>query len=176
MPKRSAHFNQGKLSTAFVFSAPGAKEEEAQCPVVGATGDNLSWALQDLVNNDSKRFPSTNRYDYRLTNAFVHPLSKGADGRTEASKAEILNPANIARVKRDLAGCDVVILCGARAGFLLEHLKDLPSTVVEASHTSNQALVAKHNLAGKKGKTPNERRRLRAGDWAQHVYSRLEKI
>lgn len=88
---------------AFVFSAPGTKENGKGRPVAGATGENLEFALAHLCQKEPKYFPSSDRYAYRITNAFQSALSIGlGSGRTEASSAEILKPTNVSRVVEEL--------------------------------------------------------------------------
>src|SRR5436305_7767221 len=98
MPITKPHFCEGKdAKVAFVFSAPGRHEELQGAPVSGMTGSNLDAALLVLHAARPDLFPSTARYDYRITNAFAEVLHEGAHGRTEATPKEILEPANVER-------------------------------------------------------------------------------
>jgi uracil-DNA glycosylase len=170
------HFHPGNIPVAFVFSAPGSKEKECGVPVAGTTGENLEWSLERLAAARPDLFPSPHRYDYRITNAYAAPLAKVlGDTRTEASRREVLLPENVTRVKRELGGCKLVILCGGKAGHLEEALTGSGFQMVRCSHTSNQALVSVHNAAGKQGSTPQARRRLRALAWAEHLLGRLKQ-
>jgi hypothetical protein len=171
MSNQSEHFNLGHVNVAFVFSAPGTKENGKGRPVAGATGENLEFALAHLCQKEPKYFPSSDRYAYRITNAFQSALSIGlGSGRTEASSAEILKPTNVSRVVEELKGCRLVILCGNKAQLLQASLRHSGFRVVCESHTSNQALSSKHNTSlAKRGASPPDRRRLRAEAWASSL-------
>lgn len=172
---QSPHYNHGTLPVAFVYSAPGSREKECGRPVAGVTGCNLQMALEMLQLKHPSLFPSTNRYDYRITNAFMQPLARArGDKRSEASAAEILDPRNLRRVAVEVEGCDVVVLCGNRPHLLAPHLCNRSVRIVEAAHTSNQGLVSKHNtVIAKCGASPGDRRRLRAHAWAATLLSGL---
>lgn len=169
------HYHPGRHPIAFVFSAPGAREKASGMPVSGMTGENLQEALALLAQVRPDLFPSADRYDYRITNAFVQPLARSlGDRRTEATRNEILAPDNVARVKRELEGMRCVVLCGDKAAHLAEALAASAFRVVRCSHTSNQALVSCHNDAATGGATPSERRKLRSRAWALFLLARLE--
>jgi len=175
MLRSSAHFNPGRLEVAFVFSAPGTKEKDSDCPVSGVTGENLDRALTHLSRIAPKIFAAPTRNEYRITNAFPSPLSVALKSkRSEATRAEILEPKNVRRVLAELCGCRLVILCGNKATLLGDAIKRAGYSVVTASHTSNQALLSRHNTpSARKGSTPTERRWLRAHAWAACLSQRL---
>lgn len=101
-PMSAAHHSQGRLPVAFVFSVPGAREKFASCPVAGATGENLSFALEHLHAELPAVFSSTDRYAYRITNAYSKPIAKSlGDASSEASDSQVQAPENIARVLRE---------------------------------------------------------------------------
>src|SRR5438034_8644817 len=112
----SAHFNRGNIAVGFIFSAPGARESAEGKPVAGVTGENLEFALAYLHSKRPDLFPSPGRYSYRITNAFSNPLAKSrGDRSSEATFSQVTAAANVARVKKELRGCNLVILCGRRA-------------------------------------------------------------
>ncbi|TFZ03397.1 hypothetical protein [Ramlibacter rhizophilus] len=168
------HFHRGRHPTAFIFSAPGAKEKASGKPVTGDTGTNLEEALAYLADARPDVFPSRTRYDYRITNAFATPLARSlGDRRTEATREEILSPENVLRVKQELKGIPLVVLCGAKAAYLADVLRESGFQVVRCSHTGNRGLVSKHNAASKGGATPEARRALRIRAWAQCLLEQL---
>ena len=171
---KNMHFEHGQHPIAFVFSAPGAKEKLSGRPVTGDTGTNLEEALEYLAQARPDVFFSRARYDYRITNAFSQPLAKSlGDPRTEATRREILLPANVLRVQQELKGVQLVMLCGAKAGYLYDVLHESGFEVIRCSHTSNRGLVSKHNAAAKGGATPEERRALRVQAWAKCFLKQL---
>lgn len=169
------HFWQGQLPVAFVFSVPGANEKTAGRPVSGATGENLSFALQHLHAELPDVFSSTDRYAYRITNAYSAPIAKSlGDSSSQASDLQVQAPENIIRVVRDINGCNFVILCGLKAQLLSEAIRQPNRTVVCAWHTSNQALSNKFgSLEVSRLPEPHARRQLRAKLWAQEILNSL---
>lgn len=147
--KTTAHYCPGLpgVRVAFLFSAPGRLEEAKGAPVAGVTGANLDAALAWLHGVEPARFPSGSRYDYRVTNAFAEVLYEGKHGRTEASRAEVLAPANVERVRRELAGVEAVVLCGGKACLLRPALEEAGLAVVEACHCGNRGLVGRYRSA-----------------------------
>jgi hypothetical protein len=171
----TAHYWQGQLPIAFVFSVPGAHEKFSSCPVTGATGENLSFALKHLHTELPAVFSSTDRYAYRITNAYSKPMAKSlGDASSQASNSQVQSPENIARILRDLGGCNLVILCGIKAQ-LLAKLVGLPDrTVVFSLHTSNLALSNRFRSPDVSNlPDPFARRQLRAKLWAQELINSL---
>jgi len=86
----ACHLNIGnkKNKVAFVFSCPGQSEEKAQKPAAGQTGKNLDALLVYLNKKNSTIFRDTDRYEYRITNAWDKVEFKSRTGRTEATKKE----------------------------------------------------------------------------------------
>lgn len=175
MQIRSAHFNPGSINVAFVFSAPGTKEKKQQCPLSGVTGDNLDHALTHLFQVAPDIFSAKTRNAYRITNAYPEPLSVALKSkRSEAPSTKILDPINVQRVLSELQGCHLVVLCGNKAGLLRSAIEHAGFWVVSESHTSNQALVSKHNdFVASKSEIPSERRRLRAEAWAASLIQKI---
>lgn len=169
------HYWKGELPIAFVFSVPGSRENSAGRPVSGATGENLSFALDHLHSELPAVFSSTDRYAYRITNAYSKPIAKSlGDASSQASDRQVQAPENIARVLRDINGCSVVILCGLKAQLLAESIRKASKTVVCAWHTSNQALSNKFSsLEVSRLADPYARRQLRAKLWAQELINSL---
>lgn len=144
----SPHYCHGILDVAFVFSVPGANESRNGRPVVGQTGTNLSNALRELNLLRSDFFGSTNRYDYRITNAFDRPIARSlGDGKSEATITEVRSPSNVRRVAEELTGCRLVVLCGRRAQLLSDVIAKLPTRIVHASHIGNAALNGRYSSA-----------------------------
>lgn len=134
------HFWPGHLDVAFVYSAPGKFEADAGRPIAKLTGRHLEAALaRHLAPALPSVFASADRYAYRITNAHTRPLARAyGDANTEASDADIRLASNVARVQAELAGCRLVVLCGAKAQLLSKHLVDYP--LVLAGHTSVSGL------------------------------------
>jgi len=171
----TAHYWQGQLPVAFVFSVPGSHEKSASRPVAGATGENLSFALEHLHSEFTVVFSSTDRYAYRITNAYSKPIAKSlGDTSSQASNSQVQARENITRVLRDLDGCNLVILCGIKAQLLAESIRHSGRIVVSSWHTSNQALSNKFNSPDVcKLREPFARRQLRAKLWA---YALLDSL
>src|SRR5215475_4538057 len=151
VPRRSvsAHFNRGNLATGFLFSAPGAREWSEGRPVAGVTGENLDFALAHLHEKRPDLFPSARRYSYRITNAFSRPLAKSrGDRSSEAKLSQVIEVGNVARVKRELHGCNLVVLCGRRAQALSRMIAKPGRVLIDALHPGNRALAAKWPSGG----------------------------
>jgi hypothetical protein len=142
-PLSSPSFWPGRLPVAFMLSAPGTCEAAKGFPVAGGTGDNLSVGLEFLHAARPDLFPSSNRYDYRIANAYSKPLSLAlGSGRTEASDREILESGNIARVMADLNGCHLVVLCGIKAQLLTAAIeRQLGCRSLSCYHTSSRGIM-----------------------------------
>ena len=141
MPKFSAHYCHGVLSTAFVLSVPGADKVAAGKPVSGDTGTNLDAALVYLHSADPNNFPSTERYKYRITNASKSPLATSlGHSFSEAREQDILERKNVERIIRELDGCKLVILCGRKAQLLARALELCGKRVVLVPHPGNRGL------------------------------------
>lgn len=172
------HHWQGHLPVAFIFSVPGAHEKSAGRPIAGATGENLSFALEHLHSQLPAIFTSTDRYAYRITNAYSKPTAKSlGDKSSQARDMQVQAPENIARVLRDIDGCNFVILCGLKAQLLADSLRHPGRTVVCSWHTSNQALSSKYNPPEvSRLRDPYGRRQLRAKLWAQVLLISLRHV
>ena len=169
------HFNNGKIPVAFVFSVPGAAELKEGKPVFGDTGENLNFALEHLLSAKPCVFKSSDRYAYRITNAFPSPLAKSlGHSSSEARPSQILEPENVKRLLKDLQGCRLVVLCGRRAQLLSKEVGRSGTTVVHAWHTGNRALITKYKSEKvRAAPTPLDRRKLRAKLWAEELLQSL---
>lgn len=174
-PFFSSHYCRGILDVAFVFSVPGANERRDGRPVSGQTGSNLSNALLELNLLRSDFFGSTNRYDYRITNAFDQAIAVAlGDGKSEASISAVRSPTNVMRVVEELSGCRLVVLCGRRAQLLSNAISKLPTKIVHASHIGNTALNGAYPSAHLPSPSdPAERRQHRISMWTSELIAKL---
>ncbi len=115
--------NEGKreIKTAFIFSCPGQEELKSGKLVNGQTGKNLDMMLTILHKKFPEIFPSTDRYDYRITNSSEQVHYKAYDNRTEPKTAEINTPENLERLKKDIEGYQYVITFGRCASLAAEY-------------------------------------------------------
>ncbi len=176
MPAFSPHYCHGTQSTAFVLSVPGAAEAAAGRPVSGDTGANLDAALHLLHAEDPTNFPSTGRYEYRITNAFAKARAKSlGDSSSEARDAEVVEAQNVARVIEELNGCDLVVLCGRKAQLLAGKLGPYGKRVVKVAHPGNSGLNSTYPpvVASKGAVNP---RQGRVALWAQDVLNSVRAI
>lgn len=182
-PADSAHFSLGYLNVAFVFSVPGRAEAVQQKPIFDITGRHLDMALKShLAPAMPAIFPSSDRYDYRITNAHALPLAHAlGDARTQAADAEIRLPANIERVRDELIGCRLVVLCGDKAKLLKKHLSDY--AVVSAGHLSMTGLNSRWPDRKQLAANPNwmtlsgdERTAERIACWARDVAGQVGTV
>lgn len=112
--KLSPAFQPGRadVRTTLVLAAPGLDEAAAGRPAAGRTGTVLDLLLGRLHAVDALSFPSGSRLDYRIVNAVDLVL---AGARSLPTKRQIRDPANLARLGRQLAGSDVVVAFGPHA-------------------------------------------------------------
>ena len=171
----SAHFCQGKLQIAFVFSVPGAIEAKNGMPVSGETGTNLNSALDILHRELTDTFSSTSRYDYRITNAYMYPIAKSlGHPDSEASDDMVLEPTNVERVVKDLAGCYTVVLCGNKAQLLAAKVTQQARKVICVPHIGNSGLNTSYRLPDEiAADTPGGRRAQRIEKWACEIICKL---
>ena len=177
MPRFTPHYCQGRLPVAFVFSVPGTEEINCGRPVSGATGDNLEHALGHLYILAPQVFPSSHRYDYRITNAFTQPLAQDlGNGRTEATRAEILESTNVRRFLGEVEGCQLVILCGKKAHLLFTVLEGTLPLVIQVAHTGNKGLNRSFRLLRDWHlSSPSDCRQERARLWANGLVREISK-
>ncbi|MDY0037700.1 MAG: hypothetical protein RBS05_17455 [Zoogloea oleivorans] len=165
------HYCEGRIPVAFVFSAPGNDEVIFGRPVAGTTGENLDKALVFLRELAPNFFPSSSRYDYRITNAFPDPRARSiGNGRTEPTRSEVLTNSNIQRFLKDIDGCSLVVLCGKKAGYLSLELEQKNILIVQAVHVGNKGLNGKFKLLSDLQElTPTDRRHQRTRLWAEQL-------
>ena len=138
--------NEGRedIKTAFIFSCPGQEELKSGLLVNGQTGKNLDMLLTILNNRRPDIFPSTNRYEYRITNSSEIVHYKALDNRTEAKPQEINAPENLKRLKADIVGYDYVITFGRCSAIGAESIKNdtecKNTTFVYSQHLSFMSL------------------------------------
>lgn len=100
------------VRTAFVLAVPGSKEQDAQCPAAGDTGNNLDRVLLHLHRHDPAAFPSTHRYYYRIANAW-ETIMFGDDSIPDLT--EVCKPDNVARLAEQLEGIATIVALSASA-------------------------------------------------------------
>ena len=137
------YFNEGKNNNvAFVFSAPGQKEEKNSKPISGQTGENLETILSILKKNGIKEFLSyENRYDFRITNSFTDILFLSKNNRTEATIKEIRKPQNIKRLKNELKDISkYIFFFGLKPQAIAYLLSDLNARFIFSPHLGFQSI------------------------------------
>ena len=171
----SSHLCKGHLPVAFVLSVPGKEEKTAGRPASGDTGENLDFALVHLNSSRPTLFPSVHRYDYRITNAFHEPIAVSLGHKiSEAPDSEILNPRNIQRVLSDLEGCNLIVLCGNKAGVLSPAIRESGKALVTVPHVGNKGLNGKFAVPPSIGaKSSFDRRQYRIRLWAEALLKQL---
>ena len=119
---------------AFMFACPGQKEQEAGRVVAGSTGKNLDRLLSSLSQSSNIQlralFPSTNRYDYLITNASNIIHYPALDGRSLPLKKEYMKEKNIERLREELKDVRFVIAFGTQA-------KEVSAAVAAAYESKN---------------------------------------
>lgn len=109
----------GVSPVAFIFACPGQKEEIAGRVVAGATGKNLDRLLAVLSGSSNEQiktlFPSTNRYDYLITNASEIIHYPALDDLSLPSKKEYAEEGNIKRLCEELSDIKYVFAFGQQA-------------------------------------------------------------
>lgn len=122
--------NEGrKISpVGFVFACPGQKEQAAKKVVAGSTGNNLNLLLSSLSKSSNPAiralFPSSDRYDYLITNASNIIHYPALDGRSLPCRKEYMSEENIARLCGELANLKYVIALGAQAKDVAQAVKN----------------------------------------------------
>jgi uracil-DNA glycosylase len=170
------HFCRGRFPVAFVFSVPGKAEALAGRPVAGDTGSNLDEALIHLRSARPASFPSLDRYDYRITNAYAEPMARSlGHSRSEPTDAEVRDLRTRERVLRDLVDCDLVILGGRKAGSIAQVIRRSGRKVVIVPHVGNQGLNSSIELNDvDRSSSSSGRRQQRIRLWAEAVLRGIE--
>lgn len=153
--------NEGKnKKVAFVFSCPGRVEEENNKLVSGTTGENLNKIIHILREDFSRKdiFDSTDRYDYRITNASMKVHYAGKDGKSEPDKQEITDQGNIRRLVEDLKGYVIIITFGEKAYSAVNYCKTqlLNCMIIKVRHLGLRSLnQIKEDVHGENISNPN---------------------
>lgn len=111
---------------AIIGSCPGMREEEQDRPFVGPAGANLAVMVSIINGISPAKFPSVNRDDYTLLNAHSQPRynvrGQRPRVRTEPTRNEVLEEANIARLRLHIENTDInrVLLAGKTPRFLFQ--------------------------------------------------------
>lgn len=136
MTTPTVQYNKGKniSPVAFMFACPGQKEQQAGKVVAGSTGKNLNLLLSSLSHSSDIRiralFPSTDRYDYLITNASNIIHYPALDNKSLPLKSEYMKEENIERLCEELKDVQFVIAFGTQA-------KDVSDAVAAAYETNN---------------------------------------
>ncbi|MBX3601429.1 MAG: hypothetical protein KF863_12445 [Rubrivivax sp.] len=117
--------------TGFVFICPGRHEANRGYPCAAGTGANLNRVLAVLHRRRPDLFPSLERWKYVVTNSWDRVEYPDLTGRSVPTTAEVLQPANLARLAGEIGGLRHVVACGAQA------------------HAAVQALAADGRLRGR---------------------------
>jgi hypothetical protein len=159
------------ITMAFVLSTPGRKEQDAGHPAAGQTGKNISKMLPHLHKGNPAKFPSTDIDDYPIINSVSKPRWKSpTSSRTEGTKAEIRDKANVERLAKSFEGIKDAVAFGrngqtatAASGFSGKVADGLP-------HASNQAI---NRTVPASGDTRRQRAEERISKVAKSVLSKM---
>lgn len=131
------NYNKGNniSSVSFLFACPGQHEEKLGRVVAGNTGKNLNRLLESLSHSSNPKikelFPSSDRYDYLITNASDIIHYPALDGRSLPAKKEYMAEENIERLYAELKGVQYVIAFGTQA-------KDVSSAISSLFEKKNE--------------------------------------
>ena len=109
--------------TGFVFICPGRHEANRGYPCAAGTGANLNRVLEVLHQRRPDLFPSTSRWQYVVTNSWDRVEYPALTGRSVPTEGEVLMPANLERLAREIAALERVVACGAQAQAAVRALK-----------------------------------------------------
>ncbi|WP_334134980.1 hypothetical protein [Tepidimonas sp.] len=116
MPQTTPHHQPCPgARTGFVFICPGRFEAQRGYPCAAGTGANLARVLLQLHQRDPLRFPSPQRADYVITNAWARVEYPALTRRSVPTLEEVLEAANLQRLAHELAGLHWVVACGVQA-------------------------------------------------------------
>lgn len=166
MTNNKITYNKGNniSSVAFIFACPGQKEEAAGKVVAGATGKNLDRLLSILsssqISEVRRLFPSSNRYDYLITNSSDIIHYPALDGISLPSKKEYREEKNVERLFSELSDSRYIISFGQQAKDVLFNVSHLfhkrgispsPNLICNIPHLSFLSLnQIKEDKEGKK--------------------------
>ncbi len=109
--------------TGFVFICPGRHEANRGYPCAAGTGANLNRVLEVLHQRRPDLFPSASRWQYVVTNSWDRVEYPALTGRSVPTEGEVLMPANLERLAREIAALERVVACGAQAQAAIRALK-----------------------------------------------------
>ena len=98
--------------TGFVFICPGRHEANRGYPCAAGTGANLNRVLEVLHQRRSDLFPSASRWQYVVTNSWDRVEYPALTGRSVPTEGEVLMPANLERLAREIAALERVVAFG----------------------------------------------------------------
>jgi uracil-DNA glycosylase len=151
MTKPTVQYNKGKSISpvAFMFACPGQKEQQAGRVVAGSTGNNLNLLLSSIAHSSDVSvralFPSTDRYDYLITNASNIIHYPALDGKSLPLRSEYMKEENIERLCEELKDIQLVIAFGTQAkdvsaavaaAYGAKNIKQHPSFITSLPHLS----------------------------------------
>jgi hypothetical protein len=154
--------------TGFVFICPGRHEANRGYPCAAGTGANLARALPVLHARRPDLFPAPERSMYVITNSWDQVEFPALTGRSVPTEAEVLAPANLARLEAEIAGLAVVVACGAQAQAAVRALRAagrLPARPAFGRHLSQRSV----NMIPGAADTPG-----RIGRWCDDVLAQLD--
>ena len=132
------------ITLAIMASCPGRFEEQQFRPLAMVSGRNVRNALPMLqIRFGIQLFPSLVLEDYTLTNAWPNIEYPALTGRTEATEAEVLDPANLNRIRALTLNQGVTrfLALGKRAAAAVYAIG--PVYHIRGPHPSNQCLNRK---------------------------------
>ena len=153
--------------TGFVFICPGRHEANRGYPCAAGTGANLKRVLAVLHARRPDWFASADRLVYVVTNAWPRVEYPALTGRSVPTEAEVLAPANLARLAAEVAALDLVVACGAQAQAAVRALAaagTLRARTVFGRHLSQRSV----NMMPGGSDTPS-----RIGRWCDDLVSQL---
>ena len=109
--------------TGFVFICPGRHEANRGYPCAAGTGANLNRVLVVLHRRRPDLFPSVSRWKYVITNSWDRVEYPALTERSVPTEADVLTPANLERLAREIDVLERVVACGAQAQAVVRALK-----------------------------------------------------
>ncbi|PZW45078.1 hypothetical protein C8P66_11295 [Humitalea rosea] len=158
-----------RCGTVILLSAAGNRERSANRPAAGQTGKNIAVALRELRIALPQVFPETDLEFYRIVNASSDVHFRRLTERTEATDAEIRNPANLARV-RDAVGSPRYLVILGRKAWVAAEWAQLPGERLSACHPAHGGINRKYTSTGR---TPSERNHERISLWGGDLIQSL---
>ncbi|MBF8766304.1 hypothetical protein IR009_13845 [Pseudomonas putida] len=167
-PLNTPAFRKGDkpgIKTTIILSAPGQREKAAKRPAAGQTGKTLQAAIGVWHRADPVRFPSDQLDDYTIMNSVSKVHYMELTRTTEGTEAEVREPQNLERIRRELSDSTTVVALGKKAQLAIRE-SGFSGTMYTASHPSLRSL----NITYKSDKsTPSEKSQDRIGQWAADV-------